>query len=146
MIGFGVALEMMSVAPPAVFMGETIPQRACAICDTASSMCSEYAAMGGRPVCGECANVVANIFSYYHGGAYLTWPNPESTKAGYRKKDIPEALRWQIFERDDFRCKHCGSRHQLRADHIIPESKGGETSIENLQTLCHRCNSRKGAR
>jgi 5-methylcytosine-specific restriction endonuclease McrA len=51
-----------------------------------------------------------------------------------------------VFERDDFRCLKCGSRRNLNADHIHPESKGGPTTLENLQTLCRGCNSRKGAR
>lgn len=63
-----------------------------------------------------------------------------------RKASIPVDLRWEIFERDEFTCKKCGTRRRLTIDHIIAESKGGLTTIENLQTLCHSCNSRKGAR
>lgn len=62
----------------------------------------------------------------------------------YRKEPIPEATRWTVFQRDGFRCRICGSQEFLRADHIIPESKGGPTTIDNLQTLCRSCNSRKG--
>ncbi len=64
----------------------------------------------------------------------------------YRKSSIPASLRWSVFERDDFRCRHCSSRSDLAADHIHPESQGGETTLENLQTLCRKCNSKKGAR
>lgn len=64
----------------------------------------------------------------------------------YAKVPIPEELRWEVFERDDFRCKHCGSRRMLRADHIEPEIHGGKMELANLQTLCHSCNSKKGKR
>jgi 5-methylcytosine-specific restriction endonuclease McrA len=66
------------------------------------------------------------------------------TKDRYSKVPIPSELRWQVWERDNFTCKLCGSRTYLHADHVIPESKGGETTLENLQTLCRRCNSKKG--
>lgn len=59
---------------------------------------------------------------------------------------IPIALRWQVFERDNFTCLGCGSRRLLSADHIFPLSKGGQTILENLQTLCRSCNSRKGTK
>lgn len=65
---------------------------------------------------------------------------------GYRKIPIPEELRWQVFRRDNFACKKCGRQDHLRADHVIPESKGGKATLENLQTLCQWCNSSKGAR
>lgn len=63
-----------------------------------------------------------------------------------KKTVIPTELRWEVWRRDNFTCKHCGSRHDLTVDHIIAESKGGPTTIENLQTLCRPCNSRKGAK
>lgn len=62
------------------------------------------------------------------------------------------ALRHKVLERDSFRCVHCGDSPalthgtKLEVDHITPYSKGGETIIDNLQTLCLRCNKGKGAR
>lgn len=61
-------------------------------------------------------------------------------------------LRQQIKERDGFTCKHCGASVEkepnllLEIDHIIPVSKGGLTTEDNLQTLCWRCNRSKGAK
>lgn len=60
------------------------------------------------------------------------------------KKIIPSNLRWEIWERDNFTCKICGSKKYLEVDHIFPESKGGDTDLSNLQTLCKRCNGKKG--
>lgn len=98
-----------------------------------------------RLVCGLCADYIANAYSLAHSGVPFTWPR-ERKAAGYQKGQIPERLRWQVFERDNFTCKHCGSKRMLRADHVEPESRGGPTTLENLQTLCHSCNSSKGAR
>lgn len=59
-------------------------------------------------------------------------------------------LRQRIKERDGFTCKQCGASVQkepnllLEIDHIIPVSKGGLTTEDNLQTLCWRCNRKKG--
>lgn len=61
-------------------------------------------------------------------------------------------LRQNIKERDGFACKQCGASIQdepnllLEIDHIVPVSKGGLTTEDNLQTLCWRCNRRKGAK
>jgi hypothetical protein len=119
---------------------------ACLICTVESTAAYEYKLRGGVPVCDRCAETIANHYNFARSGAYLTWPNPHLAAVGYRKRDIPEGLRWAVFERDGFACKGCGSRRKLRADHLIPESKGGPTTLENLQTLCNRCNSKKGAR
>ena len=62
------------------------------------------------------------------------------------KKGIPRHLSKQVFERDKYRCKHCDSHLDLSVDHIHPEVKGGETTLDNLQTLCLSCNSKKGVK
>lgn len=67
----------------------------------------------------------------------------ECTILRYVKQPIPADIRWEVWERDDFRCKSCGSRRWLTVDHICPEVRGGTIALENLQTLCKSCNCRK---
>lgn len=50
-----------------------------------------------------------------------------------------------VMARDGFRCQYCGSTRQLTLDHVIPVSRGGRTTWENLVTSCAPCNVRKGA-
>ncbi len=61
-------------------------------------------------------------------------------------RQVPAAVRWAVWERDNFTCLHCGSRRFLSLDHKIPWSKGGTHDQDNLQTLCRTCNSRKRTR
>lgn len=71
---------------------------------------------------------------------------PSSQPEPSKKQPIPRQLRWQVWERDNFTCVHCGTRRNLTIDHIKPEFAGGTPEIDNLQTLCGPCNSRKGRR
>lgn len=64
----------------------------------------------------------------------------------YTKRPIPNRIRKTVFERDAYRCRHCGGCQDLTVDHITPEVAGGTLDLDNLQTLCRPCNSRKGAR
>lgn len=69
-----------------------------------------------------------------------------NTNAHKTKRDINSRLRFLVMKRDNFKCKYCGRSPsttpglELHIDHIKPWSKGGETVIENLQTLCNKCN------
>lgn len=56
---------------------------------------------------------------------------------------LTKTLRKRIYDRDGNRCLNCGSTENLSIDHIIPLSKGGQTIIQNLQTLCLTCNLKK---
>ena len=58
---------------------------------------------------------------------------------------VTNRMRFAIYQRDGNRCRKCGSRYNLEIDHIIPIAKGGKSTMNNLQTLCHRCNVKKGA-
>ena len=62
------------------------------------------------------------------------------------KRRIPLELREDVFVRDDYRCRYCGSRRRLTIDHVFPECRGGRDTLNNLVTACKSCNSAKGPR
>lgn len=72
------------------------------------------------------------------------------TKEHRTSRNINARLRFKVLKRDNFRCCACGASPakdpsvELHVDHIVPWSKGGETEIDNLQTLCSKCNLGKG--
>ena len=52
--------------------------------------------------------------------------------------------RRNVLRRDDQRCQYCGERaHDLTLDHVVPRSRGGPTSWENVVACCRPCNARK---
>ena len=61
-------------------------------------------------------------------------------------RDPSLRLRWHVLQRDRFTCCACGRSPattagvELHVDHVVPWSKGGETILNNLQTLCSVCN------
>lgn len=87
------------------------------------------------------------------GGICITVVHPNPTIVGSKKpsaaqskRKISPRLSRAVMERDAYRCVTCGTHVDLTCDHIIPESRGGPTSINNLQTMCRPCNLAKGAR
>jgi 5-methylcytosine-specific restriction endonuclease McrA len=49
-----------------------------------------------------------------------------------------------VFARDNWTCQYCGARSNLTVDHVVPRSKGGESSWDNIVASCAPCNRRKG--
>ncbi len=50
-----------------------------------------------------------------------------------------------VLARDSWTCQYCGSEKPgLTVDHVIPRSKGGESSWENIVASCAPCNRKKG--
>ncbi len=92
----------------------------------------------------------------------------EATEAGVRAQNwaIPQPLvirlvyyvriphrlslplgRRTVLARDGYTCQYCGARpdkSELTMDHVVPRSRGGRSSWENVVTACTRCNQRKG--
>jgi 5-methylcytosine-specific restriction endonuclease McrA len=57
--------------------------------------------------------------------------------------------RRNLFARDNHRCQYCGThapQQELSMDHVLPRSRGGGTTWENIVCCCLRCNTRKGGR
>jgi 5-methylcytosine-specific restriction endonuclease McrA len=63
-----------------------------------------------------------------------------------KTRAVPLNIRFKVLNRDNFRCVYCGKSPatdlsvKLHIDHIVPFSRGGTNSLENLQTLCEQCN------
>ena len=54
--------------------------------------------------------------------------------------------RRNIMRRDSFTCQYCGKKSDLTIDHVLPKSRGGGDTWENLTTACEKCNVNKGNR
>ncbi len=66
----------------------------------------------------------------------------------YREKTwkAPTVNRREVLKRDKHTCQYCGNTKHLTLDHLIPASKGGATTWDNLVTACETCNNHKGDR
>lgn len=63
-----------------------------------------------------------------------------------RSRHIPDDVKRDVWARDGGRCVRCGATEYLEYDHIIPHSKGGANTVNNIQILCRRCNLMKSDR
>ncbi|HEX6981844.1 MAG TPA: HNH endonuclease [Balneolaceae bacterium] len=52
--------------------------------------------------------------------------------------------RHNIMKRDGHKCQYCGSSRNLTIDHVLPRSRDGQDTWENLVTACDKCNIKKG--
>ncbi len=67
---------------------------------------------------------------------------------GFHKKQ-PKFNRINIFRRDGGICQYCSGqfpRDELTIDHVVPRSKGGKSTWDNVVCCCGKCNRRKGGR
>ena len=117
-----------------------------------------------RDLTGDISDYGAATYASRFGGwrnalvEFVKWANEreqssehsESYDRKVRKtsRNINWRLRALVLMRDQARCCLCGASPGtgaiLHVDHVKPWSKGGETTLENLQILCDRCNIGKG--
>jgi 5-methylcytosine-specific restriction endonuclease McrA len=73
-------------------------------------------------------------------------PSVVSLKTYIKPARRPAFTRFNVFLRDQFECQYCGDPKDLTFDHVIPRTKGGRTTWENVVTACSPCNLSKGGR
>jgi 5-methylcytosine-specific restriction endonuclease McrA len=99
----------------------------------------DYRLGPGRPRPGLGTNVPP-------GSAMQTGLPTAAPLGEYNPRVIPQDVRIAVAARDGGKCRKCGSAEDLQYDHVIPWSRGGANTVNNVQLLCGRCNRRKGAR
>ena len=90
-----------------------------------------------------------NIVSEYEASVRspnfeMRLPSVVSLKSYVKPNRSPAFTRFNVFLRDRFECQYCGAPTELTFDHLIPRSKGGKTTWENVITACAPCNLKKG--
>lgn len=101
----------------------------------------------GEIIVGEVVDGFATFFDECaNATTIITKPKKVVIDRHKTKREIGLQLRFKVFKRDKFKCCICGASPakdptvELHVDHIIPWSEGGETTLDNLQTLCSKCN------
>ncbi len=90
-------------------------------------------------------NIVSEYDTEIHSPtASFRLPSVVSLKTYVKPSRNPAFTRFNVFLRDKFECQYCGSDDDLTFDHVIPRSKGGQTTWENVVTACSPCNLAKG--
>jgi 5-methylcytosine-specific restriction endonuclease McrA len=92
-----------------------------------------------------------NIVAEYEGSVRspsfsMRLPSVISLKEYIPLSRQPAFTRFNVFLRDRFDCQYCGELfpvHDLTFDHVVPRSRGGRTSWDNVVTACSACNLRK---
>ncbi|HCW84780.1 MAG: HNH endonuclease [Rhodobacteraceae bacterium] len=67
----------------------------------------------------------------------------------YHKRQNAAFTRYNLFLRDGFRCQYCGAKKpakDLTFDHVLPRSRKGPATFENIVAACQSCNLRKSNR
>jgi len=100
-----------------------------------------------KAVCLDRVNIVSNYDTVIHSPSFeMRLPSVVSLKDYVKPARHPAFTRFNVFLRDRFQCQYCGSRDDLTFDHVIPRSKGGLTTWENVVAACAPCNLRKANR
>jgi len=76
-------------------------------------------------------------------------PSVLALKEFVPQSGIPVFTRFNVFLRDEWKCQYCTHEfktHRLTFDHVIPRSKGGKTSWDNIVASCKQCNTTKGSK
>ena len=91
--------------------------------------------------------IISEYDSYIHSPSMtMRLPSVIALKDYVQQSPNPAFTRFNVFLRDRFNCQYCMQEFQaqdLTFDHVIPRSKGGRTTWENVVAACSRCNLQK---
>ena len=97
----------------------------------------------------ERVNIVSHYDQVVRSPSFeMQLPSVISLKDYVSARRNPAFTRFNVFLRDRFSCQYCGEpfpTQELTFDHVLPRSKGGRTSWENVVTACSYCNLLKGS-
>lgn len=81
--------------------------------------------------------VVSTYEKAIHSPSFeMRLPSVVSLKTYVKPSRNPAFTRFNVFLRDRFRCQYCGHGEDLTFDHLVPRSKGGQTTWDNVLTAC----------
>ncbi|MCU0306311.1 MAG: HNH endonuclease [Thermoleophilia bacterium] len=96
----------------------------------------------------EKAEILEEASRRLRGVPGRTYPCPHVIRLHYRVRvpryEARRITRRALFARDGYECQYCGAQNRLTVDHVVPRSRGGRSSWDNVVTSCAPCNSRKG--
>ena len=103
-----------------------------------------------KAVCLDRVNIVSHYDRVVRSPSFaMKLPSVISLKEYIPAARRPAFTRFNVFLRDRFSCQYCGEpfpSHFLTFDHLVPRSRGGKTTWENVVTACSCCNLTKGSR
>lgn len=95
---------------------------------------------------GSWYNALKAFIATMNGDIIETKQTNNEKNATNNPRTINYRTRFKVMQRDDFKCQICGASPAMQAgvllhvDHIVPVAKGGQATMDNLQTLCQKCN------
>lgn len=100
-----------------------------------------------KAVCLGRVDVVSTYDTVIHSPSLeILLPSVVSLKSYVAQDRAPAFTRFNLFLRDGFSCQYCGRGEDLTFDHLLPRSRGGRTTWENILTACASCNLAKGGK
>ena len=100
-----------------------------------------------KAVCLDRVNILEQYDRSVRSPSFeIKLPSVVSLKTYVKPARNPAFTRFNVFLRDRFQCQYCGADEDLTFDHVIPRSRGGKTTWDNVVTACAPCNLLKGGR
>jgi 5-methylcytosine-specific restriction endonuclease McrA len=100
-----------------------------------------------KAVCLDRVNILEEYDRSVHSPSFeMRLPSVVALKTYIKPTRNPAFTRFNVFLRDRFQCQYCGADEDLTFDHVIPRSRGGKTTWENVVAACAPCNLLKGGR